>query len=631
MNKLKTLSVLSVALLLVSGCSKNPTSSSDSSEVTSDVSETTSEETTSEESSSEESSSIDQTAIREKITTLVTAASEKESSVISCEVTNVSDYGWGETSTTTTINYGQNNNGKLLKRAIVDSYSSAIEYYYHTVDGEVEGYKYNVSEEKYEKVYSVEDSAFSSYNFAGGIINPEYDTISGALAAVNQILNFADLNSNKDAAYEMVDDYSFSVSFGYAAVTPYITNYYYTVATVTFDSSTGAISGIESKLYNPAAESVIVDDENNTFTVSDLSTSSYTSVSYTQTIGDLVDLNFPYYSLSQWKLSSFDVALDGAVIENGSTVSIEAADYGLSKNLTLVNTVPETFNPAFETFTVTTPENAFAGYYNSFSNSFSLSIKEIREHTVTIISSLGHSVTFIVNVTAPQPQSISFNVVKNDGTDEEPIWGDYYNVPTTMYLGDSINITAKVSPSSADQGSTVTCDKATLTTGTYSIWSASGLTYYTFTPTELGTYTFTATSTVNASITETTTIEVIERPSLDEMFSGTYYKYNSKGDYLEFSLVFTPSAEVELTGTASFNVHQIGSTDFTSYSYTYVIDSESGVCTFTAVDSTNVYYPCQPVSGVIDSDGNLELTVYQSTADNPTDGWTSYLIFTRTY
>lgn len=615
MKNFKKLLALSFALFLVTGCTKvDPSTSSETSSE-----EVSSEEVSSEEVSSEEESSEESKTAQEIISDLIANSESHEASVVSNTITTSSVYSWGPGETTNTeIEYGQNQNGKLLKRTTVGSSDNVVEYFYHTEEKAIEGYKFDNNTEQYGKVFPQEDD-FNGYRFTSGIINPEFDEVRGALAAVNQIVTFGLLNQNHDLVLEMVDNYTFEIEFGYAAGTAPWMSYYYSEAVVAFDSTSGAIKSISSTLYRAESSNVVVDDENNTFSIPDFSTCSSNTITYSQTIGTLKDLNFPYYSLSQWRLTSFDVALDEHVISEGETVVIELGSFGLSKELSLVNPNPSTFVADFEEFTVTN------GYFNSNSNSFSFFIDTAGTYNVSISSANGHTVSFVLSATAPNPQSIEFGTAKNEGE----FWSTGF-VPSQLYLGKSINIFAKVNPSSANQETTMTLNGAEITpTGSFSDWTTT-YSYYEFNPTELGTYTFVATSTVDSSITGTTTIEVVEAPDYSTLFTGKFYYVNFKADCLQYSIDFVTQATDEVPGSAVFTVYEstvvdgkIQSTPAKTVDYTFTVDKEAGTCTFTPVDSSTVHALHQLKEATFNDEGFLMVTVREAFEEDPDSGYLS--------
>ncbi|MGM9873784.1 MAG: hypothetical protein ACI31G_02540, partial [Bacilli bacterium] len=626
MKIFKKLAALSVTLLLVSGCTKVDPATSESTSL--ETSDSVNEETSSEEieESSSEETSVEPKTVQEQIEDLIANAEKSEAVVVSSTVTTSSVYSWGGGETSNlSIEYGKNENGKLLKKTTVSTYDDYVEYFYHTADETTECYKYDNSTEKYTST-SVNEEDFDGYSFVSGILNPEYNTIRGALAATKQIVSFGLVDSNHDLVLEMVDDYSFTIKFGYSSGNEFYMSYFYTDATISFDSTTGAVKSVVSTLYRPDSSAVVIDDENNTFSIPDLASCTNSSVNYSQAFGVLADLNFPYYSLTQWQLVSFDVALDDHVISQGETVTIELGSFGLSKSLTLVNPNPSTFVADFEKFTI---EGA-NGYFNSYSNSFSFFISSAGLYEVSIACACGYTISLSINATAPNPQTISFSTVTNEGTAENPSWS-IGTVPSTLYLGKSINIYATVSPSTADQSTTITCSSGeTLPTGKFTNWSGNEYTYYTFTPTEKGTYTFTATSTVLSTVTQSVTIEVVDAPDYSTLFAGTFYNINFKGEYLQHSVNFVTEATESTPGSAVFTLYERTVVDGSlqtvvskTVNYTYTVDKDSGVCTFTLEDGAEPYYLHQLVSATITEEGDIYMTVREGSESDP-DGYISY-------
>lgn len=618
MKKLSKLTVLSVAILAIAGCNSTSSSESSKSSVSSIESSNTSEvSSVSEESSSESSSSVDTRTPEEKIADLITNSAELEKQVVTCSVGVTNDYGFGASTETLVYSFGKHDDNSALKVSTTSDYVSTVEYLYYNAEGEVEGYKYDNNSEDYSKTYLTADE-FDGYNFSSYVPNPDWDDFRGAHSALTQVIAFGEADTNHDYSITLVDDHSIEVTYGYKMGDGAFASYYYIVSQAGFDADTGALSTFSVKKYAPDSSVVVIDDENGTFTISDLAACSYTLVDCSQTVGELVEPNFPYYSHDQWKLTSFGIAADGEPVTEGATVNAELGEYGLLNTFTICNPEPSTADYDFEKFTIKVDDSSYGGYFSSFSSSFSFSIDSAGLHDVSITSSLGASFSFKINATQPAPQSISLGSVKNSGTEEWPYW-EVSGLPTQLYLGKSLNLIASVNPSSADQGYTLTCDKATLVEGQYDEWGEIHK-YYTFTPTELGEYKFTATSTVDSTITVTQTISVVQAPSLADQFNGTYYYVNMRGSMLQYKLTYTPESSGALAGVATLDVMSSSIEDGqfvyvveSSYSYNYVVNSETKVCTFTAVTPGSEHPGQQLRSASINDSDNLDVTFYEST------------------
>ena len=615
MKKLTKLTVLSVALLLATGCNSSSTEPTTSSEPPSTEPSTSTEPTT----------PVDTRTDEEKVADLISAAEEKESSVVTVAVQTTTDYGYGPNSTSVSIKYGEHEGKRTLKYSESSEYSSTIEYLYEIEDG-VEGYAVDTKTGEYGRT-SLTEEAFDGYSFNQGIPNPDYINICGGISAVKQIVSFGQTDPNHDYTLEMVNDNVFQLSYGYKTGSGSWINYYYVNARAGFDPDTGALLSLRSTVYSPDSDTVVVDDENGTFTVPDLDACGYSLVNYTQEIGELTELNFPYYSLSQWKLTSFGIAMDGTPIEPGSTVTGTLGSYGLNNEFALINPVPEIETYAFETFTVSNSKYpSFGGSFSAYSGTFSFTASEPGTYELSVTSSQGASFSFTLVVPQPEPSSIEFlTVTYNESWD----WWEEGSVPTKIILGDSINLAAKVNPSKAEQGYTISCE--TLTGVEKNDWTDYDGThkYYTYTPEATGTYTFVATSTVNSEVTASVTIEVIERPSLAATFTGSYYLVNNRGSYLQYRIDFTPESEGALQGVVAFNVMKTefveGTGSVTSvdktYNYNYVVDSELGVCTFTAAVEGQEHAAHQLRTCSANSDFDLDVVVYESSTVGDTDGW----------
>lgn len=616
MKKLTKLTVLSVALLLATGCNSSSTEPTTSSEPPSTEPSTSTEPTT----------PVDTRTDEEKVADLISTAEAKESSVVTVEVQTTTDYGSGPNSTSVSIKYGEHEGKGTLKHSESSEWSSTIDYLYETEDG-VEGYAVDTETGAYGRT-SLTEEAFDGYSFNQGIPNPDYINICGGISAVKQIVSFGQTDPNHDYTLEMVNDNVFQLSYGYKTGSGSWINYYYVNARAGFDPDTGALLSLRSTVYSPDSDTVVVDDENGTFTVPDLDACGYSLVNYTQDIGELTELNFPYYTLSQWKLTSFGIAMDGTPIEPGSTVTGTLGSYGLNNEFALINPVPEIETYAFETFTITIPDVSYGGYFSADSETFNFSVNNVGTYEISVQSSSGATFSFTLNVPQPQPSSIEFFTVSYVESGSYSYWAED-TVPTKIILGDSINLAARVIPSHAEQGYTISCE--TLTGVEKDDWKDYDGThkYYSYTPEATGTYTFVATSTVNSEVTASVTIEVIERPSLAATFTGSYYLVNNRGSYLQYRIDFTPESEGALQGVAAFNVMKTefveGTGSVTSvdktYNYNYVVDSESGVCTFTAAVAGQEHAAHQLRSCSVNSDFDLDVVVYESSAVGDTDGW----------
>ena len=621
MKKLTKLTVLSVALLLATGCNSSSTEPTTSSEPPSTEPSTSTEPTT----------PVDTRTDEEKVADLISAAEAKESSVVTVAVQTTTDYGSGPNSTSVSIKYGEHEGKRTLKYSESSEWSSTTDYLYETEDG-VEGYAVDTETGEYGRT-TLTEKAFDGYSFIDGIPNPDYNDICGGISAVRQVVSFGQANPNHDYTLEMVNDNVFQLSYGYTTGSGSGVSYYYVNARAGFDPDTGALLSLRSTVYSPDADTVVVDDENGTFTVPDLDTCSYKLVNYTQEIGELTELNFPYYSLSQWKLDSFGIAIDGTPIEPGSTVTGTLGSYGLNNEFTLINPVPEIETYAFETFTVSNSKYpSYGGSFSAYSGTFSFTANEPGTYELSVTSSKGATFSFTLNVPQPEPSSIEFLTVTYEKSYD---WWDVGEVPTKIILGDSINLAARVNPSQANQGYTISCE--TLTGVEKNDWTDYDGThkYYSYTPEATGTYTFVATSTANSEVTASVTIEVIERPSLAATFTGSYYLVNNRGGYLQYRIDFTPESEGALQGVAAFNVMKTefveGTGSVTSvdktYNYNYAVDSESGVCTFTAAIEGQEHASHQLRSCSANSDFNLDVTVYESYTVGDTEGQESFYTY----
>ena len=615
MKKLTKLTVLSVALLLATGCNSSSTEPTTSSEPPSTEPSTSTEPTT----------PVDTRTDEEKVADLISAAEAKESSVVTVAAQTTTDYGYGPNSTSVSIKYGEHEGKRTLKYSESSEWSSTTDYLYETEDG-VEGYAVDTETGAYGRT-SLTEEAFDGYSFIEGIPNPDNNDICGGISAVKQIVSFGQTNPNHDYTLEMVNDNVFQLSYGYKTGSGSWINYYFVNARAGFNPDTGALLSLRSTVYSPDSDTVVVDDENGTFTVPDLDACGYTLVNYTQEIGELTELNFPYYSLSQWKLDSFGIAIDGTPIEPGSTVTGTLGSWGLNNEFTLINPVPEIETYAFETFTVSNSKYpSFGGSFSADSGTFSFTASQPGTYELSVTSSQGASFSFTLVVPQPEPSSIEFSTVTYN---ESQDWWQEELVPTKIILGDSINLAARVTPSQADQGYTISCE--TLTGVEKNDWTDYDGThkYYTFTPEATGTYTFVATSTVNSEVTASVTIEVIERPSLAATFTGSYYLVNNRGGYLQYRIDFTPESEGALQGVAAFNVMKTefveGTGSVTSidktYNYNYAVNSESGVCTFTAAVEGQEHVTHQLRSCSANSDFDLDVVAYESSAVGDTEGW----------
>ena len=622
MKKLTKLTVLSVALLLATGCNSSSTEPTTSSEPPSTEPSTSTEPTT----------PVDTRTDEEKVADLISAAEAKESSVVTVAAQTTIDYGSGPNSTSVSIKYGEHEGKRTLKYSESSEWSSTTDYLYETEDG-VEGYAVDTETGEYGRT-TLTEKAFDGYSFIDGIPNPDYNDICGGISAVRQVVSFGQANPNHDYTLEMVNDNVFQLSYGYTTGSGSGVSYYYVNARAGFDPNTGALLSLRSTVYSPDADTVVVDDENGTFTVPDLDTCSYKLVNYTQEIGELTELNFPYYSLSQWKLTSFGIAIDGEPITQGSTVTAELGSYGLNNEFTICNPEPAIETYAFETFTITIPDVSYGGYFSADSETFNFSVNNVGTYEISVQSSSGATFSFTLNVPQPQPSSIEFFTVSYVESGSYSYWAED-TVPTKIILGDSINLAARVIPSHAEQGYTISCE--TLTGVEKDDWKDYDGThkYYSYTPEATGTYTFVATSTVNSEVTASVTIEVIERPSLAATFTGSYYLVNSRGSYLQYRIDFTPESEGALQGAAKLNVMKTEFVEGTgvvtsvdvAYDYSYVVNSESGVCTFTAAVEGQEHAAHQLRSCSANSDFDLDVVVYESSAVGDTEGWENYYTY----
>ena len=624
MKKLTKLTVLSVALLLATGCNSSSTEPTTSSEPPSTEPSTSTEPTT----------PVDTRTDEEKVSDLISAAEAKESSVVTVAAQTTIDYGGGPNSTSVSIKYGEHEGKRTLKYSESSEWSSTTDYLYETEDG-VEGYAVDTETGEYGRT-TLTEKAFDGYSFIDGIPNPDYNDICGGISAVRQVVSFGQANPNHDYTLEMVNDNVFQLSYGYTTGSGSGVSYYYVNARAGFDPDTGALLSLRSTVYSPDADTVVVDDENGTFTVPDLDTCSYKLVNYTQEIGELTELNFPYYSLSQWKLDSFGIAIDGTPIEPGSTVTGTLGSWGLNNEFTLINPVPEIETYAFETFTVSNSKYpSFGGSFSAYSGTFSFTANELGTYELSVTSSKGATFSFTLNVPQPEPSSIEFFTVSYVESGSYSYW-DEGAVPTKIILGDSINLAARVIPSHAEQGYTISCETLTgVEKNDWTDYDGGTHKYYSYTPEAIGTYTFVATSTVNSEVTASVTIEVIERPSLAATFTGSYYLVNSRGSYLQYRIDFTPESEGALQGAAKLNVMKTEFVEGTgvvtsvdvAYDYSYVVNSETGVCTFTAAVAGQEHAAHQLRSCSANSDFDLDVVVYESSAVGDTEGWENYYTY----
>jgi len=626
MKNLTKLTILSVALFMVSACggkssqgapssSGSDTGSVDTGDSGGGSTDTGSSDSGSTDTGTSDSGStdsgtdsgsdpVDERTPKEKFEAALAASETSEASVVDQAMTV--DYGYGGAPVEFTFKFGSEANGAAFKKTEQnDGYELNTVYGYHNADGEPEGYQYNGDQLQ---AYSyIREDEFGGLNFSNGILQDGYYSTYGAFNAISKEYAKGLEDVNHDFAVVENDDGSFGFSFGYAATSYGYTSYYYVDAKVGF-AADGSIASFRNYKYNLQSSNISVDDENGTFSVNDISSLSHMTLNFSQEVGTRGAIDRPFDSIDAFKVDSYDLMYGGKVINNGDVVEAElTGEYNLS-GFTVANVLPTSANFDFESFSITVGENTYGGSWSSYYNSFMLSIREAGEYAVTITSSKNIVKSFTVKAIAPGLKGFNFKVAKYN--EQYEYWDTYSALSDKMYLGKSVNIYCTPDPDTADGAYTLSCDKATLTTGVAETWSGD-ITYYTFTPDAVGDYTFTATSTVDPTVSSTFVVSVVAAPTAKDIFAGSYYYLNQRAGYVQESITFEASNEDGTAGTATVCSYS-QPTNYTEYmgevaltsTYSYVV--EAGVASFTYVSGDK---SMNPVSASANDDMNLEVEV----------------------
>ena len=421
-------------------------------------------------------------------------------------------YSWAETANVTEYAFGNN------------YFTHADEYgtYHYSLDaegnvicaseswGEVQSY-----DAEPQAMNGVTDSVlYNSYTFWGAdeLVKVLYD------AAVEAGVEIA----------ESVNEGVYSFSYNYTIVEDYggeDISYYYYNAAVSFKLGNVAefseVSYVQSQYY---AENVVVAEDGSWSVAEGAVADDVTTYSFAQTAGERTAEN--PYAPEKVKYQSFDL-----VDAEGNAAAAEYETLvGTPVTVYVGNALPETANPAFNTFVFTTDEEVDMYGYAS-GNALNIYVYSAGTHTITI--TCGEIVKQVTIVTTqPQPESVA--AYASEYMDFGWMAG-YEMVETstvTVEAGAKLYVGGLVSPSRADQSITIALKEeytdASLSEIQPDDWDVP---YFdgkmlNFNSSTIGTYVVVITSVVNPELSCELTITVVEAtivvptPSVEGMWTA---------------------------------------------------------------------------------------------------------------
>lgn len=572
MKKSKLLAVtLLGAVLALAGCGETHTSSSEgassstessvsgSSSSSSEVSSSSSEEASNSSSSSDSTpAGLSKADVSDIIAKAITAQGTKVYAGVMSD-----DYG-----STTSYEYGTDKYGNFTK--IANSYNTY--YYGYNAAGDIYGLQVSTYDGSLSTPWSVDaKSIYGPSAYFSSINTGSY--LYGVQGILEYISGVVEADANGD--FE-VDGNSAAFSFSVGVVGTLWGSTALHVWSLDFTMQDDVASVLTVKCTSYTGENIEADYETNKYSVVEGADAEQTTrFVFAQSIGDKTatnpyDIEGLYFTSINYKDS------DGNDL--GTEYSVGASS---SIAFTVDSYEPSTasFNIDGITLTHDNTENPYGisgGYYNG---KYTINAYNEGDYNVTL-STAHTSKTFLLHVTKPTASEIGYV----QGYTKEGDTYSYVDVneesKATVYAGQSISLSATISPTKADQSYTAeivgdNATDATLVSETIkpNTWS-DDTSVYTFTSNVPGTYEVKISSTTVTTVSKTITITVVAAPELSGLLAKRYtYTVAEPGSGVKIydDITFTPSASDATTGTVSIYTYDYdnstGSTVECSYTY----------------------------------------------------------------
>lgn len=499
------------------------------------------------------------------------------------------------TTTTTNLLWGENENGRTHSSSKVDSFSGNTITTYYAFDANGNPYSYQIEGEKLSKnSATITAAAFDGPStYIGG--NSYY----GAAGLLNYMNAFYPLDNNK---INYMDDNTIYVE--YLAEQYGSKNLTQIQADLVYNN--GTLEGVNFSHRTVYQYELIQDVELGVWYPAEDCSTKFVSNNYTFSYGDST-LELPH-TIEDFYYESYDlVDTDGEIVEE---LTLEN---GVSATLSIANGAPSTANYQFDTPVVTTLEGATGAAtasFNTFTGKLTINPTTIGELTLNITTK---NVTKQINVEVVEPQVASISMK----TYKAPTWeGGNYSATAitsalTMFEGESLLMGAQIAPNGASQGYTLTADSEDVVlTLAHENVKTTGLSYqsiyvdiYSVTCAKAGTYEITATSTKDTTKSVTVTLEVVAAPTIEEIVANDYWHYYGgnghaidKNIYIEFA----PSEDNAALGTVTiqdyftnkYNSELSEEEKLITRTHDYSYDAATKVFTL-STDGTNVEYYLQ--------------------------------------
>ncbi len=547
-----------------SSSSSTETASSSSSEEA--ASSSSSEEASS--SSEEQSSSSDETGLtKEAIAEIIEKAITAQKTDVYAGVMS-DNYG-----STKSYEYGTDKYGAFTK---ITDYNTS--YYGHRANGDIYGLQVSSYNGSLSTPWSVDPGLLQgpSAYFNALSNSPTGAYLYGVQGILEYVSGIAATNPNKDFKIaETSTETNFSFSLGTIGTLWGDTALHVWTLGVELSGDAVSVLTIECASYI----AITADYEDGTYTINEgAEAENTTRFTFAQSIGEKTatnpyDIETLYFTEINYK--------DSTGADLGAEYSVGA---GSQFKITVDSYLPATadFNIDGITLTHDNTENSY-GVSGGYSNGiYTIYAFNQGDYNVTL-KTANTTKTFLLHVTAPQPESISYvqGYVKE---------GDSYSnidVDTTssgtVYVGQSLSLSASISPYQATQTYTAevigdnASDATLVTEHIYtSEWDEEGKDVYTFTSNVVGTYQVKVSSTVDPEVSKTITITVQAAPELSGLLAKRWTHTVAEpgtGVKIYDDIIFAPNAADATTGTVSIYTYDYDSATGTTVECGYTYDA----------------------------------------------------------
>ena len=488
--------------------------------------------------------------------------------------------------TSTSLLWGENENGRTHLQTATDSWSGKVTNTYFAYDEAGAAYSYKVTSSGIEK----NSSTLTDKSFDGPSVYVSSIQYYGATGLLDYLSTIYPMNNNKANYVEGNTIYAEYLAEQYGSK-----NLTQIKAELSYDN--GTLEGVTYNYRNIYQYELVQDIEYGIWYPSDSCSTQFAEHKYTFTYGEST-LELPY-SLNDFYYESFDLinTLDAAVTEIN-------LDNGANTSIRLGNASPASANYQFDTPTIKVLEGAtgsVSSSFNTYNGQLQITGSQIGEVNLEI-STKNVTKTLKVNVVEPAVSGISMKTYRAPSIPTGVYSPTAVNGPVELIEKQSILLGAQITPNGANQGYTLEADSADVNiTLKAAAAKTQGLSYtniycdiYEVSASKPGTYTLTATSTKDSSFKTTMTLNVAAAPTVSDVVVNDYWHYYGgrnvvENIYLSFEPSATDDSQGKVTIKDSFTNRELDQSVLT-YAHDYSFDPETNIFTLSTAGVVEPYY-----------------------------------------